>query len=51
MSKPPVSNDHSTAFWVVVTFNLFVTLLWTGWVIDAQMKQVADPVRELVVPQ
>ena len=49
VSKPPVSNDHSTAFWVVVTFNLFVTLLWTGWVIDAQMKQVADPVRELVV--
>jgi len=49
MTRPPVTRDHSTAFWVVVTFNLFVTVLWTGWCLDEQLRQVADPVRELVV--
>ena len=49
--RPPETRDHSTAFWVVLTFNLFVTVLWTAWTIDEQLKQVADPVRELQVPR
>jgi hypothetical protein len=49
--RPPETRDHSTAFWTVLAFNLFVTVLWTGWVVDEQLKQIADPVRELQVPR
>lgn len=49
MSQPQRNNDHSTAFLQIFAVMCLITFLWTGWVVSEQMKQVADPVRELVV--
>lgn len=46
---PERNNDHSTAFATIFAVMCLITLLWTAWVVSEQMKQVADPVRELVV--
>jgi hypothetical protein len=47
--RPPETRDHSTAFLQIFAVMLLITVLWTGWVVDEQLKQVADPVRELQV--
>lgn len=49
-ARPPVSNDHSTAFLQIFAVMCLITFFWTMWVVDAQMSQAAPQVRELVVP-